>query len=34
MHLFSQLTVRWNMNYLTYVVGLELGSSELEMVPE
>ena len=34
MHLFSQLSVYWNMNYLTYVVGLGLGLSELEMEPE
>lgn len=34
MYLYSQLTIYWNMNNLTYVAGLELGLSELEIVPE
>jgi len=30
-HLFFQLSVQWNMNCLIYAIGLELGSSELEI---
>lgn len=31
-HLFFQLSVQWNMNCLIYaIIGLELGSSELEI---